>query len=435
MKKVKKYFIITFGCQMNLADSERISSLLESLGVLPASTIEEADYIIFNMCSVRQSAVDRIFGLSNKLNELRQSNKDLLVLLTGCMLESDYPKFRKIFDYIFKKEEMEELFNNIVAENKNQSHDDYLSLEPKRTSTFQALIPISNGCDNFCTYCAVPYTRGRLHSRSHLDILKEVEDSLKKGFKEIWLLGENVNSYQSPIDTSIDFTELIKKIDSFDQDFWLRFTSPHPKDFSDNLISALATSRKVTPYINLPAQSGDDVILKKMNRPYTAKQYLELIKKIREKFSQERTGLDKEISISTDIIVGFPGETNECFRNTIELFKQAKFDMAFISQYSPRPESYCYDNMADDVAKNDKRAREKELTAILIEIGKEKNKIFQDQIIPVLVFEQYKGYYLGRNRHNKSIKIHSTEKDLIGKIINVRIDKVMPLSLEGEHII
>ena len=428
-EEVKKYHIITFGCQMNLSDSERMASVFESMGFHPAPSVDEADLIAINMCSVRQSAVDRIFGLSKKFLEMKKE-KGTIFVLTGCILESDKKKF-KIFDYILNKDDMHQWPSLLSGSLIKESEYDYLKINPKRTSSFQGFVPISNGCDNFCTYCAVPYTRGRLVSRNHQDIIKEIQELTRNNYKEIWLLGENVNSYVSPTNNQINFAELIREIDKIPGDFWLRFTSPHPKDFSDDLIDALVHCSKFAPYINLPAQSGDDTILRRMNRPYTKQKYLDLLDRIKMTFQKNRKGLEGRISISTDIIVGFPGETDEQFQNTADLFKKARFDMAFIAQYSPRPESHCYKNMPDDVKKADKRSRHKELTALLINIGNEENKAFQDKIIPVLVFEQYKGYYLGRNRHNKAVKINSKQEGLVGQIINVRVTKTMPLSLEG----
>jgi len=186
-------------------------------------------------------------------------------------------------------------------------------LTPKYENAFSAYVPISFGCSNFCSYCAVPYTRGKLISRSHKNILKEIKDLIEKGYKEIWLLGENVNDYCSPLDSKIDFTELIKEIDKIPGKFWLRFTSPHPKNFSLKMINALAQSPKVTPYLNLPLQSGDNEVLRRMNRPYTINDYMGVITALRSAFKAKRQGLDKELAISTDIIVGFPGETKKSF--------------------------------------------------------------------------------------------------------------------------
>jgi tRNA-2-methylthio-N6-dimethylallyladenosine synthase len=382
---------------------------------------------------VRQTAVDRILGLANKFAELKKKKKGLKTILTGCMLDPDRDKFARIFDFILNKEDLEVWPQILAGEGIVKKKRDYLKITPKQSNSFQAFVPISNGCDNFCTYCAVPYARGRLVSRKHTDILKEVNLLAKKGYKEIWLLGENVNSYISPTESSVNFAELVRRIDKIEGNFWLRFTSPHPKDFSDELIDVLAKSSKFAPYINLPAQSGDDEILHKMNRPYTAKKYIELVKKIKKSFKDNRSGLEKEIAISTDIIVGFPTETEKQFNNTMKLFELAKFDMAFIAQYSPRPQSHCYKNMKDDVKKADKRLRHKMLTEVLRSVGEKQNKPFLDKIIPVLIFEKYKGYYLGRNRQNKAVKVFSKEENLVGNIINAKVTKILPLSLEAEH--
>jgi tRNA-2-methylthio-N6-dimethylallyladenosine synthase len=430
---MKKYFIITFGCQMNESDSQRMASLFESVGFQESLAIDSADLIIVNMCSVRQTAVDRILGLANKFAELKIKKKGLKTILTGCMLDPDRDKFARIFDFILNKEDLEVWPQILAGEGIVKKKRDYLKITPKQSNSFQAFVPISNGCDNFCTYCAVPYARGRLVSRKHTDILKEVNLLAKKGYKEIWLLGENVNSYISPTESSVNFAELVRRIDKIEGNFWLRFTSPHPKDFSDELIDVLAKSSKFAPYINLPAQSGDDEILHKMNRPYTAKKYIELVKKIKKSFKDNRSGLEKEIAISTDIIVGFPTETEKQFNNTMKLFELAKFDMAFIAQYSPRPQSHCYKNMKDDVKKADKRLRHKMLTEVLRSVGEKQNKPFLDKIIPVLIFEKYKGYYLGRNRQNKAVKVFSKEENLVGNIINAKVTKILPLSLEAEH--
>jgi len=357
-----KYHIITFGCQMNKADSERIAMILENKGYLPASRESEADLIVVNMCSVRQSAVDRVYGLIPKFKQLKTKNSKLKTVLTGCILKKDKNKFREIFDSIW------------VLKN-------YFKISPKCQSKSFAFVPISNGCNNFCTYCVVPFTRGPLVCRNHKEILKEVKNIVKKGFKEIWLLGQNVNRYRSKSKTEllsmeakvkkrtkssspiqnqkskiIDFAKLLKMVNNIPGNFWVRFTSPHPKDFSNELIETMAKCEKVTPYLNLPVQSGDNEILKRMNRPYTVGQYKNLVKKIRTAFKKHRTGLEKEIAISTDIIVGFPGETKKQFQNTVKLFKEIKFDMAYIAKYSPRPQTAAF-KLKDDFSLKKKKRR------------------------------------------------------------------------------
>ncbi len=317
---------------MNKSDSERIASILEEKGYKLTSKINEADLIVVNMCSVRQSAVDRVYGLIPKFKELKAKT-----ILTGCILKKDRPKFAKGFDQIIK-------------------FKDLLKYQPKRQNKLVAYVPISNGCNNFCTYCVVPFTRGPLVCKEHQEILKEVKDVVNKGFKEIWLLGQNVNDYTSPGDASINFPKLLKMVNDVPGGFQIRFTSPNPKNFSDELIEVMASSEKIAKFLNLPVQSGDNEILKKMRRPYTIEQYKNLVKKIRQKIPN--------INLSTDVIVGFPGETKEQFENTVKLFKEIKFNIAYIAKYSPRPGTAALE-MPDNIPLEEKKQREKCLENLL----------------------------------------------------------------------
>lgn len=306
---------------MNKADSERIAADLERKKYSKASNIKKADLIVVNMCSVRQSAVDRVYGLVPKFKKLKAKT-----ILTGCILKQDRKKFKDKFDEIKKM--------------------------PQKSCP-SALIPISNGCNNFCSYCVVPNVRGKLVCRPHQEIIKEVEKAVKAGVKEIWLLGQNVNDYQSG---PVNFAKLLKMVNEVPSSFSIRFMSPHPKNFSDELIEAMAKSKKVAKFLNLPLQSGDNQILKKMNRPYTAKQYQDLVKKIRQRMP--------EINLSTDVIVGFPGETKKQFENTAKLFKEMKFNIAYISKYSPRSGTTAC-QMKDNVPLPEKKRREKVLRNLL----------------------------------------------------------------------
>ena len=312
---MKKYWIITYGCQRNKNDSERIASLLEKISYKPAISIKKADLLLINACSVRQSAIDRIWGQIKNFKKTKTKT-----ILTGCVLKKDKRKFSKEFDIILDIKELSKLPEKLKTKS-FKNYSDYLKIEPKYHSNFCAHVPIMTGCNNFCTYCAVPYTRGKEISRPTKEILKEIKKLIKKDYKEIWLLGENVNSFKSGI---TNFAKLLKMINKIQGKFWIRFMSPHPKDFSDELIKVMSESEKITPYLNLPIQSGDNQILKKMNRPYTIDNYKKLVKKIRKKIPR--------ITLSTDVIVGFPGETKKQFENTAKLFKEIKFDMAYISQ-------------------------------------------------------------------------------------------------------
>jgi len=339
---MKKYWIITYGCQMNKSDSERIATVLEKKGYSPASNINEAGLIVVNMCSIRQSAVDRVFGLSQKFTKLKTLNPKLKIILTGCILKEDKNKFAQRFDLILNIKNLP-LWSKIL-------------IKPKYGNNFLAFVPVSNGCNNFCSYCVVPFTRGPLVCRDHNEILKEAKEAVKKSFREIWLLGQNVNDYRSPADSSINFAKLLKILNEIPGNFKLFFISPHPKNFSEELINTLAKCEKFGKYLNLPVQSGNDKILKKMNRNYTVKEYKNLVKKIREKIP--------EIRLSTDVIVGFPGETKKQFENTIKLFKEIKFNRAYIAKYSPRPGTAAYP-MKDNVPLTEKKRREKILMKIL----------------------------------------------------------------------
>ena len=345
---------------MNKSDSERIASALEKTGYKPvradssAEAEAKADLIVVNMCSVRQSAVDRVYGLSQKFIKLKSQNPNLKTILTGCILKEDKRKFEKSFDQVLK-------------------FKDLLKYQPKYQNKLSAFIPISNGCNNFCTYCVVPLTRGPLVCRDHREILEEVKNVVKKGLnpirnaisngaREIWLLGQNVNDYHSEQRTKnkeqiINFAKLLKIINDIPDDFKILFISPHPKNFSDELINTLAKCEKFGKYLNLPVQSGDDKILKKMNRNYTVKEYKNLVKKIRKKMP--------EIRLSTDVIVGFPGETKKQFQNTVKLFKEIRFDNAYISKYSPRPGTAAFNLMKNNIPLVEKKRREKILREIL----------------------------------------------------------------------
>ncbi|MBD3282441.1 MAG: tRNA (N6-isopentenyl adenosine(37)-C2)-methylthiotransferase MiaB, partial [Candidatus Portnoybacteria bacterium] len=353
-----KYFIKTFGCQQNESDSQRISSILEKNKLKETNNIYQADIVIINACSVRQSAIDRVLGLKPKILKIKKE-KPVKAILTGCILEQDKNKFKEYFDLIISIKDISHLPQIIKGKEYKKTNESYFSIPLKTKGKIVALIPIMTGCNNYCTYCVVPYTRGKEVSRKPKEIIKEIKKEIKKGAKEIWLLGQNVNSYK------YNFPKLLNQTSKIPGNFWIRFTSPHPKDFTEELIKAMAESKKITKYLNLPLQSGDDKILKKMNRPYTIKKYKDLVKKIRKKIP--------DIAISTDIIVGFPGETKEQFNKTARALKEIKYDMAYISQYSSR-KGTAASKMLDTVSKKEKKKRDKALTEIIKKTALEKNK-------------------------------------------------------------
>jgi len=421
-----KYYIVTFGCQMNKSDSERIARVLEEMNCEPATKIELADLVVVNMCSVRQSAVDRVWGLEPKLKKLKKRNPEFKTVLTGCILKKDRKKLKRKFDYLMDIKDLPNL-PKILNLAPRREEKDYLKIRPKHSSNFSAHVPITVGCNNFCSYCVVPYTRGREVSRPAGEILCEVKNLVKRGYKEIWLLGENVNSYINTQRTmnneqKINFPKLLRMVNAIPGNFWVRFTSSHPKDLSDELIEVMANCKKVTKYLNLPVQSGDNEILKKMRRLYTVRHYKNLVKKIRNKIPQ--------ITLSTDVIVGFPGETRKHFGNTCKLFEEIKFDMAYIAKYSPRPGTAA-SKMQDNVPDNEKNRREKILTEILKRSAQENNKKFIGKTIVVLPQKQKKGFLIGKSKKYKTVKFKGDEK-LIGNFIKVKITNAFPWGLKGK---
>ena len=418
------YHLITFGCQMNKSDSERIASVLENMGYQAVNKPERADLIIVNMCSVRQSAVDRVDGLGKKFTEFKKQNPNLKTALTGCVLLPDKTKLKKQFDLIFDIKNLTKLSNMLcyplVIPRSNTL--EYFSVFPDSDSLVTAYVPIITGCNNFCAYCVVPYVRGEEISRPAQEIIKEVKKLIKNGHKEIILLGQNVNSYK---DKNTNFPQLLKLINDLPGEFWLRFITSHPKDLSDELIETMAKSEKITEYLHLPVQAGDNQILKKMNRGYSVDQYKNLIEKIRKKI--------KNISISTDIIVGFPGETKKQFKQTAKLMKWAKFDMVYTAQYSPRPMTAA-SKLEDNVIKKEKKRREQILTKILKKTALKNNKKYVNKTVEVLIEQKTKNdFYLGKTRTFKNVKIKDLKGSLkIGQFIKTKIIKAMPWGLEGQ---
>jgi len=440
-----KYHIVTFGCQMNQSDSERIARILEQAGYQPAGSIQSANLVVINMCSVRQSAVDRVYGLFKKLTLKKQKNPNFKILLTGCILPIDRKKMAERVDLIFdikdlinlprilQKSGILRLSQLLSASSKiKKTGINYFSIRPLYASPFSAYVPIMTGCNNFCSYCVVPYARGREISRPADKILDEVKKLIKRGYKKIVLLGQNVNSYRSPTNyesntniqiTNVNFPKLLQLINKIPGKFWLQFITSHPKDLSDELINTMAECEKITPYLHLPVQSGDNIILKKMNRHYTVEHYKNLIRVIRGKFVK----ISEPISISTDIIVGFPGETKKQFLNTAKLMRKIKFDMAYIAEYSPR-EGTAAAKLKDNVDKKEKGRRRVALTEILKKTALENNKKYLGQIVDVLITgHDRKEYLIGETRTFKNVRICTLNNNSHGPI---RIPRLRPGSEE-----
>jgi len=410
---------------MNYADSERLAATLNKSGYQPTDKEKEADLIIAVACSVRQSAIERIWGKAADWQKMKQK-KPLITILTGCVLKTDKPKLYQIFDYIFEIKDLTKL--PIFLGSRGFTHSlpkaDYFKVHPAYQNDFQAYVPISTGCNNFCSYCVVPYVRGRETSRPARDIINECKGLIKKGYKEITLLGQNVNSYGLDLKNKIKFPSLLKTIANLPGNFWLRFVTSHPKDLSDDLIKVIAENKKICRYLHLPVQSGDNKILNKMNRKYTQKHYLNLIKKVREKIPA--------LAITTDVIVGFPGETTREFENTLKLFKVVKFDMAYINKYSARAGTTAF-KLKDNVTKNEKEKRYRKLNKILNRTALEKHKKLIDKTLKVLVEFKRKNYNYGKTETFKTVKF-LTKKNLIGKFIVVKIVKAQAFGLEAKLI-
>ncbi|MBI2628436.1 MAG: tRNA (N6-isopentenyl adenosine(37)-C2)-methylthiotransferase MiaB [Candidatus Niyogibacteria bacterium] len=445
MSRHQTYYLKTFGCQSNLADSNRIRWILESCGYQNAAKEDGADLIIYNTCSVRESAENRVFGRNKILKKIKEKNPRLKTILTGCMTHyrKDILKKRLPYiDYFLPIKDIASLPEKIGSPLKITA-EEYLSIPPKTDSSFRALIPVSYGCNNFCAYCVVPFARGREYSRPAKEILAEAKKSVKNGAKEIWLLGQNVNSYGLTEKTAwegktksgekpkikkgcMTFANLLRAVNKIPGNFWIRFTSAHPKDFSDDLIKAMAKCEKFPKYLNLPVQSGDDEVLKRMNRQYTRKHFIKLVKKIRRRVP--------EIAISTDTIVGFCGETEKEFSNTLKLYRELKFDMAFIAEYSPRPNTASALAFKDNITHQAKERRRKKLNEILKKTAAKNSKKLLGKILPVLIDEKKNGRFFGKSPQNKTVEIVNSRKQKIGDFSKVKIIKIGPWMLEGKLI-
>lgn len=419
---------------MNYSDAERFAAKLEELGYKEALNDKEADLIVLITCSVRKSAEDRVYGAINNYRKKKLYPKLKKIILSGCMaLRPEVLKKKGKADIFMDIKDLNALPKLLRKQNKTGEIDDYFSVKPKYQSKFTAYVPIMTGCNNFCSYCVVPYVRGREISRQPHEVINEVKDLIKRGYKEIILLGQNVNSYNPKaefVNSSgkikiKDFPDLLEYIANLPGNFWLRFITSHPKDLSDKLIKVMARNKKICEQINLPVQSGDNQILKKMNRNYNIAHYKNLVRKLRKNIPG--------IAISTDIIVGFPTETKKQFENTAKLMKDLKFDMAYIAEYSPRPETAAA-KIEDNVSKKEKQRRKQILTKILTQTGLENNKKYIGKTLEVLVEKKNKkGEWLGKARTFKVVKFKSS-KELLGQFVKVEIKKVRSFGLEGQLI-
>jgi tRNA-2-methylthio-N6-dimethylallyladenosine synthase len=408
------YYIWTIGCQMNKAESERLGSLFQQMGYQPAPSAREADLIVLNSCVVRQSAENRVSGMLNSLKALKKSNLSPVLAVTGCLVNSDTKQLRRRFphvDHFFKPGDLPEWLENKPAR---------VLLQSPGVSTF---IPIIQGCDNFCSYCIVPYRRGRQRSRPVCEIVKETELLVEQGAKEVVLLGQNVDSYGYDLPGRPDLARLLYELKRIDGLARIRFLTNHPNDMSPGLIDAIAELDKVCEQINLPLQSGDNEILKAMRRSYTAEHYRLLVSRIRSRVP--------EIALSTDVIVGFPGEGQEQFQATVGLLQELRFDTVHVAAYSPRPGTVAAREYEDSIPSEEKKRRLAVVEQLQEKIAAEINARLLDKVVEVLVEGNKKGKWQGRSRSGKLV-FFSQDDDLLGQLVPVKVERTSPWSLQGK---
>lgn len=458
-----KYFLLPLGCQMNQSDTERVKTILQGMGFMPTENEDEATILGIIACSVRQKGIDKVYSRIMKWNEMKD-RKNCITFVSGCILPADRERFLKLFDLVFTMNDLPDLpdmirqygiviptsqqpiansqqpivniqrplvplFNKKDKINPSANMDRFWVIEPDHISEFEAFIPIQNGCNKFCTYCAVPYTRGREVSRKSEDILTELKELVQKDYKIITLLGQNVNSYGlDKKGEEINFAELLRRIgeygNSVDKEFWVYFTSPHPRDMSDEVIEVISQYKCLAKQIHLPIQSGDNAMLDRMNRKHTIDDYRHIIHTIRR--------LLPEATIFTDIIVGFTGETEEEFENSRKAMEEFKYNMAYIAQYSVRPGAVA-STWADDVPKSVKKKRYHILTDELMKHSLVYNQGLVGKTLKVIVngTDRNKAYLTGYTEGKIVIRFKSNDKNLIGKIVKVEVTSATPLSIEG----
>ena len=437
--KNKKFLIQTMGCTLNENDSEKISGMATEMGYIKTENIMDADLIIFNTCCIRENAEEKLFGKLGEVKKLKEE-KGTIIALCGCMMQENHiieklKKSYKYVDVIFGTHTLhkfpEDLYNLLTEENKiidviDIDGEVYEGLPIKRESSNKALVTIMYGCNNFCTYCIVPYVRGRERNRNPEDILKEIKKLAQEGYKEVTLLGQNVNSYVgNGYDGIYNFADLLRAVNKIDGIEIISFISPHPKDFTDDVILAIKECKKVSRLLHLPLQSGSTNVLKRMNRKYTKEQYLELANKIKKSVP--------EVAISTDIIVGFPGETEDDFEDTLDVVKQVQFEQVFMFIYSKRVGTPA-EKMEDQVPEEIKHKRFDRLKQLVENQMQENNKKYIGTIQNILIEGKSKNnenMLTGRTNTNKVVIIDADES-LIGKMINVKIVSEHMWYLKGE---
>ena len=434
----KKYYVKTYGCQMNEHDSENIKAILEDMSFTETDDMESADLILLNTCAIRENAHNKVFGMVGRIKNLKEKNPNLIAGICGCMAQEEVvvneilEKYN-FLDIVFGTHNIHNLPNILyTAINKKDLEVEVLSIEGevienipvKRDSKYKAWVNIMYGCDKFCTYCIVPYTRGKQRSREPIYIIDEVKDLVEKGYQEVTLLGQNVNSYGKDLNINYDMSNLLEDVAKTGINR-IRFVTSHPWDFNDSMIEVIKKYDNIMPYIHLPLQSGSDSILKLMGRRYTKKSYIELYNKLKKALPNS--------SITTDIIVGFPNETEEDFNETLDVVNTCKFDGAFTFIFSPRVGTPAA-KMADNVTLEEKNQRLYKLNELVNKYSKEANDRYLNKIVPVLIegtSEKDGTMLMGYTDTMKLVNVKAP-KDYIGKIINIKIKEIKTWSMDGE---
>ncbi len=400
---------------MNKAESERLGSYLEQLGYRATATAEEADLVVLNSCVVRQSAESRVINKLNSLKSLKRLRPGVTLAVTGCLVDSEADQLKKNFpqvDYFFKPGDCPQWLERAESRQVLPQHP--------APSTF---VPIIQGCNNFCSYCIVPYRRGRERSRPVGEIIGEVKELVHRGVKEVTLLGQNVDSYGHDLPNKPDLADLLTELNTIDELSRIRFLTNHPKDMSTKLIEAIVYLDKVCEQISLPAQSGDNDILKAMRRGYTVERYRQLITQIRSKIPG--------VALSTDVIVGFPSESNQQFQQTVNLLSELRFDTVHVAVYSPRPETIASRQFEDNIPLVEKRERLHTIEQLQESIAAEINAHLLDKTVEVLVEGKKKGKWQSRTRSGKLV-FFNNNNDCLGQLVKIRIEKTSPWSLQGK---
>ncbi len=431
----KKYFLRTYGCQMNVHDSEEIKYYLESLGFTSTNVLEESDIVVLNTCAIRENAKDKVFGYLGRCKHLKKIKKDLIIVLTGCLMQqpSEIEEISKNHSYIdivvgtHNLNELPKLISNVKGKQNIEVYSNsdkvFENIKYRRDSKISAWINIQLGCDKFCTYCIVPYTRGRERSRRMDSILEEVTSLKQQGYMEVTLLGQNVNAYGNDLGLGYDFATLLESVAKIGIPR-IRFVTSHPWNFTDKMIEVIAKYPNIMPYVHLPIQSGSDAILKKMNRRYTVAEYKNLFNKIKATIPR--------VSITTDIIVGFPNESAKDFQDTLDIVNYCKFDGAFTFIFSPRMGTAAA-LMEDKISMKEKEERLHQLNELVNKYSLESNKKYIGEVVDVLITDlSDKGIdkVCGYTDTMKLVNVFGS-KDLIGQIVKVKITDAKSFSLDG----